>query len=525
MKYLFIVIFSFCVCSGSLFSQEQRQIDSVKNLIPKLTSDTARIRNYLLLGEWIQDIREWPVYNQKGLDLTEKNLGLTSVKAEKEILLMYKAKALNNVGYYLKESNDFKNAILNYEKSKEIFIELNDKSGEATCITNIGAAEVIIGHVADAVIKYERAFNLFKEVGDKSNAAVVLNNIGNIYLNQGNLKLALDHFNEALKMHIATKNVSGEIVVYNNLGSLYFGQNDFETAMDFYMRIYKIYEKQNNKFMMAKSLSDMAVAVKPLDRAKSLHYDSLSLKLYTELDYEEGISKGYNNLGSTFSEMGQIELGLELLTKAYIIREKVNEIEGMCYSSRNIAELYLYMHKFKEALKWAERGYAIAQQLGNIKHIRSTAGTLAKIYAKLKDFEKAYTYHIEFKMFNDSILSSDSKSLAARQLARMEFEKREAELKVEQDKKDLIAEDEKRKQKIITTSVSVVLFLVLVLVLFVFRSLRINQKKNRIITEQKALVENKQKEIIDSIRYAKRIQQSLMPTTKYIAKKLDDLRK
>jgi hypothetical protein len=44
------------------------------------------------------------------------------------------------------------------------------------------------------------------------------------------------------------------------------------------------------------------------------------------------------------------------------------------------------------------------------------------------------------------------------------------------------------------------------------------------ITEQKHLVEEKQKEIIDSIRYAKRIQQSLMPTSKYMAKKFDDLK-
>ena len=34
------------------------------------------------------------------------------------------------------------------------------------------------------------------------------------------------------------------------------------------------------------------------------------------------------------------------------------------------------------------------------------------------------------------------------------------------------------------------------------------------------IIEEKQKEIIDSIKYAKRIQQSLMPTEKYIEKSL-----
>ena len=42
------------------------------------------------------------------------------------------------------------------------------------------------------------------------------------------------------------------------------------------------------------------------------------------------------------------------------------------------------------------------------------------------------------------------------------------------------------------------------------------QKAERQISEQKELVEEKQKEILDSIRYAKRIQNSLMPTETFI---------
>lgn len=520
-RILIFFAFSFTVLSA----QDQVQIDSVKKLIPKLNSDTALIRNYLLLGEWIADIKEWSAYNQKGLDLTEKNLALSPAKPERSILLKYKANALNNVGYYYSQMNNNSKAILNYEQSKKIFIELGDKEGEATCLTNIGAIEVVTGNVAEAVTKYDQALNIFKQLDDKSNAAVVLNNIGNIYLNKGNLRLALDYLTQALKMNIATKNVAGEVSVYNNLGSLYFGQKDFQAAFDFYSKAHKIYEKQNDKYSIAKSYSDLAVAVKPLDRAKSLHYDSLSLKLFTDLEHEEGMSKAYNNLGSTFAEMFQIERGLELVTKAFFLREKIHQLEGMCNSARNIAEMYLYIHKYKEALYWAEKGYALAKQMGSMKHERNTAESLAKIHAKFKQYDKAYEYHMEFKTLNDSILNSDSRSLAAQQLAKIEFEKRQAELKLEQDRKDLITEQDKNKQKIITISVSVVLFLVLILSVIIFRSLRINQKKNRIITEQKRLVEEKQKEIIASIRYAKRIQQSLMPTSKYISKKIDDLKK
>ena len=74
--------------------------------------------------------------------------------------------------------------------------------------------------------------------------------------------------------------------------------------------------------------------------------------------------------------------------------------------------------------------------------------------------------------------------------------------------------------------------MVLILAIVILRSLRQNQKKNKIITEQKLivekqkeLVEEKQKEILDSIHYAKRIQTALITSEKYITKRLQNLQK
>jgi hypothetical protein len=51
------------------------------------------------------------------------------------------------------------------------------------------------------------------------------------------------------------------------------------------------------------------------------------------------------------------------------------------------------------------------------------------------------------------------------------------------------------------------------------------QKAEKQISEQKTLVEEKQKEILDSIRYAKRIQNSQLPPISYIEKELNRLKK
>ena len=75
--------------------------------------------------------------------------------------------------------------------------------------------------------------------------------------------------------------------------------------------------------------------------------------------------------------------------------------------------------------------------------------------------------------------------------------------------------------------------------IFIFRSLRITRKQKDIIgirknileqqkmevEFQKQIVEEHQKDIIDSITYGRRIQRSLLPTEKYIEKTLSRLRK
>jgi len=99
------------------------------------------------------------------------------------------------------------------------------------------------------------------------------------------------------------------------------------------------------------------------------------------------------------------------------------------------------------------------------------------------------------------------------------------ETKAEQDKKDVIAKAE-LKQKENERNYFIVGFgLVLVLALFILRGYKQKQKANEIIATQKHLVDEKQKEILDSIHYAKRIQTALLPSEMYIEKSLQKLNK
>ncbi|MFI5142288.1 MAG: PP2C family protein-serine/threonine phosphatase, partial [Bacteroidia bacterium] len=65
-----------------------------------------------------------------------------------------------------------------------------------------------------------------------------------------------------------------------------------------------------------------------------------------------------------------------------------------------------------------------------------------------------------------------------------------------------------------------ILLLVFGFAVFAYRSYLQKQKANVEITHQKEVIEEKQKEILDSIHYAKRIQRAVITSDNYIAQHL-----
>ena len=104
-----------------------------------------------------------------------------------------------------------------------------------------------------------------------------------------------------------------------------------------------------------------------------------------------------------------------------------------------------------------------------------------------------------------------------------EFDKKQAAYKLEQSKKDAIAISDRKKKQVIIWSISGVLILVIGFAVFVYRSSLQKQKDNLEITYQKHIIEEKQKEILDSIYYARRIQRALLTSEKYIERNLNKL--
>ncbi len=367
-------------------------------------------------------------------------------------------------------------------------------------------------------LKYAtEAINISQKLSFKKGEANGYKNIGNIYINQSNYPKALEYYLQSLKAFEDIGDKQGIGKCYGNLGNVSQYQKDYPKALEYYLKSLKYFEEVGDKQLIAASYSNIGEAYrKQAIFSKALDYDLKSLKIRQEIGDKQGIGNCYNNIGIIYKHQGDYPKALECYLKALKIREEIKDKQGLGGCFNDMAELYNKLSNHKLALHYGYLGLHINKEIGNIEQERISYESIAEAYASTNQYKEAYTNYVFFKRLTDSIFSAENSKRIGDLKTHYEVQKKEAELKAKAEAQELITLEEEKRQRFVIYAVIGLLIIVLVFALFMFNRFKITQRQKEIIEKQKHLVEENQKEIIDSITYAKRIQQVLLTSEKYI---------
>ncbi len=391
-----------------------------------------------------------------------------------------------------------------------------------------GVSYAVRGDYKKSMIFFEKCLALKYIEKDKKGAAATLNNISMLYENMGNYPKALETSYEAIKIKEELKDSLGLANAYGNIAIIYDNIKEYEKAYGYYKRSVEINKKINSNDGLARIYHDMGINLKERGKLDSaLIMFEMSKEKFKSLKEEKvGI---YTNIGVIQMDKlmykeaeANLLFGLQL-AKDY--EDKANQAGAY----GNLGLLYCKLKQYNKAIEYGEKGYDLAMEIEALQEIKDNSFFLYQTYEETGNKEKALFYYEKHISIKDSIINEDKSKDMARFEVKYEFEKKEAAAVLEQEKKDALINAERKKQKIVLILVSVFLVFVSFLSVIIFRSLRLNQKKNKIITEQnevvihqKHLVEEKHKEITDSINYAERIQRSFLATKEHLNANLNE---
>lgn len=340
----------------------------------------------------------------------------------------------------------------------------------------------------------------------------------------------LARYSEALELNLKAIKVAEQSKdsanighTYTLLANFYHITYKYELAEKYYQeanRIFVLTNDKENQLIILSNLSDVYVNTGRPELAEAVLEKSVKGK-------KESGDRG--SIGISYYSLGSFLISQNKITKAAMILDS-----AILYLTSAGDKYYYYQTLALKAEVLHQLGkYAESNQLllalvdntvikDNIDLVEGAYRNMSRNFEKLNKPVEALKYARLEKKLSDSIFAKESLNALNEAQAKFDTDKKEKEIEL-LNKEKKISETELSRQKTIRNSFIVGSIIVIAFALFILRSLQINRRDKKLISEQKETLEIKNKEVTDSIRYAKRIQTALLPNDKYVERTLKRL--
>ena len=363
----------------------------------------------------------------------------------------------------------------------------NNKLKRAELIEKLALVTYLKGNGEESFLLHKESIALFAEVKDYRQKANALAAMG-YESKRRNLGLAMDIMREAILILETSDHKADLTSAYDNFGVLFEMKGNLDSATYYYSKALEL--KRENK-------------------------DSV------------GIPYSLNNLAGVCFMKKKVNEGLVYISQSSDIRRRLKDFMGICWNEYSLGELFINLKNYKLAELHIRKSLQLAKEYAYPELIARNTRHLAFVYEHKKQFDSAYVAFIRFYQLNDSLYNAQKQTQLIEMETVYETEKKSFKIKSLNDENNLKEADlQKKKNAVYFLGIIVALFAVAGIL--ITRAYRQKNKAHKIISiqkketeRQKEIIENKQNEILDSIHYARRIQQSLLPTEKYIAKNVN----
>ncbi|TAL62458.1 MAG: tetratricopeptide repeat protein, partial [Bacteroidetes bacterium] len=395
--------------------------------------------------------------------------------------------------------------------TSHVKILLDSCKEQANVQCGINLLKIIQSNLSEVQNEKEKMFYQKAEIK-------TLRNIGNVYKNSMfDLPKAMEYYQMSRKKSEETGDKLGLAASFLNIGIIYSDLSDYTKALEYQEKSLKMFREIKDEMGIGISLNNLGNTYKNQSNySKALEYfqNSLAIQQVRKDTFE--IMTCYNNIGTIYEKLLNFSKATEYYETGLKYSKTINNTAGIIQSLAGMGNVMLSTDKQKEAEKYYTEVLSLATQSGDLFIQSEVTNSLKDIYEKQGRYKEALAMYDKHIVMRDSIFSQNkSKEIALRD-AKYESDKREATMQA-------VAEEEKQKAKVIIWSVVGGLLLVIAFSGFILRSLRITNKQKKIIEVQKTeveeskhIIEEKNKDITDSINYAKRIQKAMLPHRKDI---------
>ncbi|MFI3189979.1 hypothetical protein BCS42_07410 [Crenothrix sp. D3] len=260
----------------------------------------------------------------------------------------------------------------------------NNKHLIAEFTRTIGNTHKLLSEYSEARNCYQQALQLFQQLKNDSGKATCIQALGDIHSIFSEYDLAKNCYLQALSSHRQIKDYLNEAFCIRGLGGIHQALAEYNQAIDCYKQALEIYQQLEDRLDEAnciKDLGDVYFHLKKYDSAQNNYQQALLI--HQQIKDRLGIANCTRALGLLYGVQQQISLATITLQQAAqiynVIGSKFNE--AICFN--NIAVYHHQQKQFTQAL--ADFNQAIEIHPDEVLWYQNRAS----LYMQIDDYEKA----------------------------------------------------------------------------------------------------------------------------------------
>lgn len=340
-----------------------------------------------------------------------------------------------------------------------------------------GIYQRMTGKGKQAIQNYLKALRLAKKTKDSLLIGSICYDFGVFNVYHGDTKMAEKYFLESKAYSFEKSDIAGKTRILISLGFIYSNADEFLKADKVMISAYYMSLKANDKKLIALCASNLAENKWSIGQQDSaFFYINRALKMNEEIDYDLGIAWCNYVYGRFYFKQKKYSKANQYISKAVDIWEILNS--------------------YKDLSKY---GYLI----------------FAKTKAKLGDYKAAFEISKKLMASNDTISSQRNAEFLTEMEKKYQAEKDSLSLlalNLKLDKEKIKSEKSRQSKRRLIVFFSIIGIILMANAIYFFIRLKATRRTNKIIEDQNISLETKNKEISDSITYAKRIQEAILPS-------------
>ena len=298
-----------------------------------------------------------------------------------------KVNALINLA--IENSQSAPNKSLEYaEKAREIAAKINFKSGEAYAYKWLGIVNNYQGNYYDALLNSNKSLDIFEALGDKAGTSNLLSNLGSFYADKGEDSKAVEYYLRSLDLAQQIENKLRIETALGNIGVIYSknpATND--KALEYYFQALPYAIEVNDTAsigILYTNVGEVYVAQGNYSKAEKYYDTAIAISNGTA-----GVAYTYNDLGKLYRLKKDFTAANNFFEKGYAVAKQYNSSIDILQSLIGEAQVQLETGKTPGAITSFKEALTLGTTLNSPPELKDIYSGLASAYQKLNDYKNA----------------------------------------------------------------------------------------------------------------------------------------